>query len=250
MSPDPISAGAAAKTLRAGAGWIDTLLRARKFTLRHDRLALRAYEDLTQWAKRERNEQQERLSEVDREIEDELYYSTLHQRQQAEARELSAEKWRSEKLKTTRLIEDLGDTENVVHSIVRRVARRLWPPPNPFFAEMTALARNWEIGVQPRTVETPPPEFQRLVDEAPELGRLYTEAASLADPGDTRYFCANRVWYGRFRSQVVEQVGFRAWNPKLRTTSAYDLGYQTIYNALPDCRNCGELGMPAEVADV
>jgi hypothetical protein len=30
-----------------------------------------------------------------------------------------------------------------------------------------------------------------------------------------------------------------ATDPRLRTSEAYDVAYETIYNALPDCRNCG-----------
>ncbi len=243
LSPDPISAGAALKAARTGAGWLNTFVRARKYIKRHDRLALRAYEDLLEWVKGERAAQQERLAQVDAEIEDDCYYSEKHVELQADARKLSAERWRAKKRDAERLVEDLGDRENSVHALVRRLSRRPWPPSNPYSSDTDALVANWECGVQPREVPPAPPAFQELAEASRRLGRLYEQAAALPDPGDTPSFCANRLWYHRVKPLVVELAGYEAQNPKLRTTRAYDIAYQTIYKALPDCRNCGELGM-------
>ena len=61
--------------------------------------------------------------------------------------------------------------------------------------------------------------------------------------GSTRVFCANAVWYGYagfepgIRSRLCELVGTCAEKGgDLRPSEAYDLAYETLYEALPDCR--------------
>lgn len=243
VSPEPLTTSAAAKAARAGAGWVNTLLQARKFTKRHDRLALRAYEDALEWVKAERAAQLPRLAEVDATTDDDSYYGPRHVERQYEAREPSAQRWRAKRLETQRKIEDLADRENIVHAAIRRFGRRPWPPPNPHQDETDALTANWDHGVQPRAVPPPPEAFAALVEHLPALGKIYRDVASLPDPGDTPSFCANRLWYHRVKSLVVERVGYEATIPELMTTKAYDTAYQTLYRALPHCRNCGEASM-------
>lgn len=64
--------------------------------------------------------------------------------------------------------------------------------------------------------------------------------------------CANERWYGYSRwkgrglkDKLCRLVGYEAQNPRLRTEDAYDVAYDHIYAALPDCRNCGELSLQA-----
>ena len=62
--------------------------------------------------------------------------------------------------------------------------------------------------------------------------------------------CANELWHGSldpetgewkkgFRQRLEELVGWkREPHPILGTREAYEVAYQTLYRALPDCRNC------------
>jgi hypothetical protein len=45
--------------------------------------------------------------------------------------------------------------------------------------------------------------------------------------------------HGRLPVPRIELVGWHATNPELQSDKAYDTAYQTIYAALPNCRNCG-----------
>jgi hypothetical protein len=88
-----------------------------------------------------------------------------------------------------------------------------------------------------------------LVRLEPRLLDLLREARALRkeqrrDP----HFCANAAWYGygRWRGhglkpRLVRLVGWSAegGDPILATRAAYDVAYQTVYEALPACRACG-----------
>lgn len=45
-------------------------------------------------------------------------------------------------------------------------------------------------------------------------------------------------WHFGIKDRVVELAGDHARNPHLRSSEAYDLAYEQIYQALPDCRRC------------
>jgi hypothetical protein len=90
-----------------------------------------------------------------------------------------------------------------------------------------------------------PPTWQQLVRLEPRLLELAKRALE-ADAGrDT--FCANAVWYGYdehkgIRPALCELVGWGAAiyaPPLLKTEAAYDVAYETIYQALPDCSHEG-----------
>ena len=56
-------------------------------------------------------------------------------------------------------------------------------------------------------------------------------------------FCANEVWYGYFhrvglKKRLCQLVGWERADrdPVLGTSAAYDVAYEVIYQALPDCR--------------
>lgn len=83
--------------------------------------------------------------------------------------------------------------------------------------------------------------WKDIVRLEPRLADLLKEAQTVDGSGE--HFCANRIWYGTppdhgMKGRLQYLVGLMAANPKLRTSEAYDLAYQTIYRALPDCRRC------------
>ena len=88
-------------------------------------------------------------------------------------------------------------------------------------------------------------DWSKLCKMQPELRTLYRRAKAVKDDGKAAWFCANRVWYGRggeegLKAILVQLVGHRAAKqdkyPLLATSQAYDLAYEKIYEALPDCR--------------
>jgi hypothetical protein len=71
-------------------------------------------------------------------------------------------------------------------------------------------------------------------------------ARRVKDHGET--FCANAVWFGYdghpvyFEWRLNQLVGLERpgkHHSMLSTSEAYDLAFQAIYGALPDCRECG-----------
>jgi hypothetical protein len=87
----------------------------------------------------------------------------------------------------------------------------------------------------------PKPTWAELVKAEPKLGELLAEAQAVKDDGRTPSFCANRIWYapGGFKDRLCRLVGWdRKGHPVLGTMQAYDVAYETIYDALPDCRDC------------
>ncbi|OPX90289.1 MAG: hypothetical protein A4E53_01175 [Pelotomaculum sp. PtaB.Bin104] len=75
--------------------------------------------------------------------------------------------------------------------------------------------------------------FKQLTKIEPRLQQLYNEARKVKVKDDS--FCANSVWYRQFKPRLLELVGFGAAWPELQSPTAYDVAYQTIYNALPNC---------------
>jgi hypothetical protein len=98
--------------------------------------------------------------------------------------------------------------------------------------------------------------FRRICAVEPRALMLYDEIKKIGDSGGP-YSCANELWYSggdphtktrkrSFKERVEELVGWgREAGSKedsiqayLRSSTAYDIVYQTLYNALPDCRKC------------
>jgi Meiotically Up-regulated Gene 113 (MUG113) protein len=82
----------------------------------------------------------------------------------------------------------------------------------------------------------------------PRLIEVFVRAASVVDDGSAPYFCANETFFGygdaraSIKHAIVELVGWSApWSSHsdLKTEAAYDTVYERIYEALPDCRDCG-----------
>ncbi|MGI8422989.1 MAG: hypothetical protein ACR2NO_02535 [Chloroflexota bacterium] len=98
-------------------------------------------------------------------------------------------------------------------------------------------------------VVSPPPVdpqmWEGLVLLEPRLAALLTEIESFRPHGAR--FCANDAWYGYtspeagFKAQLEELVGWdRVGCPEgLRSGDAYDVAYDRLYDAFPDCRGCG-----------
>jgi hypothetical protein len=87
--------------------------------------------------------------------------------------------------------------------------------------------------------------FERLADLEPRLRALLEEArAHHSDPSPD--FCANAVFYGYahvrqgLKARLLKLVGWESGrHDLLGTSAAYDVAYDTIFEALPDCRgNC------------
>jgi hypothetical protein len=85
--------------------------------------------------------------------------------------------------------------------------------------------------------------FEVLCEKEPYLATLLAQARAVHDDTSKPSFCANHVWVDVLKPQLLELVGWEARNPELRTSEAYDLAYDVIYEALPACRNCGCYGM-------
>ncbi len=85
--------------------------------------------------------------------------------------------------------------------------------------------------------------WPELVAREPRLEQLLHEARAVRDPGEPDGFCANAVWYGwggnrGLKPRLRELVGWErpSYDPVLSEGVAYDVAYQTIYDALPPCR--------------
>jgi hypothetical protein len=89
------------------------------------------------------------------------------------------------------------------------------------------------------------PTFADLVAVEPALGQLLATAKAYRKNVPPK-FCANAAWYGYgnfwgrgLKARLSRLVGWDAAREELRTEEAYDLAYDTIYRALPNCRKCG-----------
>lgn len=80
--------------------------------------------------------------------------------------------------------------------------------------------------------------WQALITTEPRLRDLYNEAKAIQDDSNRKVFCANDVWYTRFKPRLLQLVGWEVKDPRLKTQEAYDTAYEKIYDALPNCRNC------------
>jgi hypothetical protein len=85
------------------------------------------------------------------------------------------------------------------------------------------------------------PTFAQLVSLEPGLADLLAEAKAHRRKAG-RKFCANAVWYGYpghqpgLRQELTQLVGWNSGRKDLLGSSAaYDVAYQTVYRALPDC---------------
>ncbi len=79
------------------------------------------------------------------------------------------------------------------------------------------------------------------------IGDLLKEAQAVKRI-EGKSFCANEIWYGyngrsredglRYKVQLLVGHARQDGPAELKTSKAYDVVYEMIYNALPDCKDC------------
>jgi hypothetical protein len=81
--------------------------------------------------------------------------------------------------------------------------------------------------------------FDHLADLEPRLEDLEAAILALRRTRRRGRFCANEVWYRRFKPRLQLLVGWEARGDSvLTTTQAYDTAYEYLYDLLPSCRRC------------
>lgn len=85
--------------------------------------------------------------------------------------------------------------------------------------------------------------WKRICELCPLMLRLFEQARAVKDDKRKRRFCANDIWYNQFKPYMVNHVGWHSSIPELQSSLAYNITYEKIYEALPDCRNCFCVGM-------
>lgn len=80
--------------------------------------------------------------------------------------------------------------------------------------------------------------WNMISEVEPRLWQMYIRAVQVND----NPVCANKIWFDEFKPELLGLVGWEATHPSLKSEWAYDVAYQTIYAALPDCgEHCGHL---------
>ena len=80
--------------------------------------------------------------------------------------------------------------------------------------------------------------YEELCEIEPGLKELEAEIRAERPRPDGRY-CANMAWYRKYKPRLCLLVGWEARLPELRSMRDYDAAYQTLYDMLPDCNDCG-----------
>jgi hypothetical protein len=83
-------------------------------------------------------------------------------------------------------------------------------------------------------VRVPTQTLDQILSAEPLLRELHRRAEKVKA---TDGFCANEVWYERFKPLLIQLVGREARRPDLRNDEAYDVVYEAIYDQLPDCQH-------------
>lgn len=120
--------------------------------------------------------------------------------------------------------------------------RREWFRAAPGLVEYAAQAAMLHIA---QVADTDP--FLRYALREPRLIPILVEAATTIDDPTSDGFCANDTFFGyhnprnSMKRRLSRLVGWDAESndPVLCSSAAYDAVYERIYEALPDCRNCG-----------
>ena len=95
----------------------------------------------------------------------------------------------------------------------------------------------------PSAARTQSITWNRICELSPLMLSLYEQARAVRDDKRKKRFCANAVWYDHFKPYMVNHVGWNSPTPELQSSVAYNITYDKIYNALPNCRNCSCVGM-------
>lgn len=133
--------------IRAAAGLLPAL-RLGHVTKRNNRLVLREYEDLIRWVRDDSEAEARALAAVEREMHQRgIRGSGIHGQEEGRVRDEFARRWRDRKSAAERRLEDIRDSENVLHAAWRRVVRRPWPT-NPDEEELRVRTNGWESRLQ------------------------------------------------------------------------------------------------------
>jgi len=95
----------------------------------------------------------------------------------------------------------------------------------------------------PTPAKPPSIDWKRICQLSPQMLYLYQEAKSIKDDKRKKRFCANDIWYNRLKPFMANHVGWSSPIPELRSSQAYSITCDRIYEALPNCRNCFCHGM-------
>jgi len=140
VAPPAVSVGTVLRLLTVLAG-VFTLSRVVR---QHDKQAHRIYEDLADWARDEARRERKALNALLEELNKEnLFYSSTRDEKEKELLDGFAERWRNRKREAERKLEDIEDSENVLHRAWRKLRNRPWPT-NPHAAEVAGLTKDWE----------------------------------------------------------------------------------------------------------
>lgn len=131
-------------------------------------------------------------------------------------------------MKTYTLAEDIHPEPMAFFTLAE--LERITPDPVRSFPPVVRLASGEDVA---------DPTWHGLARHEPLLESLLMAAQAVRRPHG-KSFCTNDVWYGSLKPFLTLLVGWECLrdDPYLSTSDAYDLAYQTIYNALPDCRGC------------
>lgn len=140
-------------------------------------------------------------------------------------------------------------------------ASHFWDVNSPFAhsfdACKTAKSARFEHGETPHVQAKPKPtqpvnERERIwkiaTDIEPRLIVLFKKAQALQTVArNSRRFCANEHWYGfgdsdGLKDALVRLVGWGAANDDLKGDFVYDVCYQKIWDEVPPCKRCSEMG--------
>ena len=79
--------------------------------------------------------------------------------------------------------------------------------------------------------------WAKIIEIEPRLKRAYKIAKNENKDELPENYCANEIFYRRLKPEIVELVGWSARDRRLRSSQAYDIAYEKILNALPDCQH-------------
>jgi predicted DNA-binding transcriptional regulator AlpA len=142
------------------------------------------------------------------------------------------------------------------NKILELIKRREFPPARRVGRKnvwMPDEVKKWGMKQEPVVELKPVPglkgyDWNTLVKLEPRLDKLYRKVTAIKDDPTKPSFCANYEWYDNttdgpsLESQMCTLVGRKCKNTggdkRLKSKEAYDIAYRTLYNKLPDCRNC------------
>lgn len=77
-------------------------------------------------------------------------------------------------------------------------------------------------------------KFEEYARKEPKLKELYWQITHVSDAELACYGLVTKMWFERFKPQLVELVGNRRrTEDELATSEAYQVAYDILFNALP-----------------